>query len=75
MRQGFFEPKAFDKLFSNTPESCNRLRMEQRAGLSYQTDLENVKSEEIQKVIDAIIAGVPGAELKDRMTTLQSRKK
>jgi site-specific DNA recombinase len=52
----------------------NRLRMEQRAGLSgAKRELERVKRE-IQKVIEAIVDGAKGSELKDRMADLQNRK-
>jgi site-specific DNA recombinase len=48
--------------------------MEQRAGLSgAKRELEHVKRE-IQKVIEAIVDGVKGSELKDRMADLQNRK-
>jgi site-specific DNA recombinase len=48
--------------------------MEQRAGASAtKRELERVKRE-IQKVIDAIVDGVKGSELKDRMAQLQERK-
>jgi site-specific DNA recombinase len=48
--------------------------MEQRAGLISATrELERVKRE-IQKVIDAIVDGVKGSEVKDRMAELQDRK-
>jgi site-specific DNA recombinase len=69
MRTDFFEE--FCREFA---KEMNRLRMEQRAGASAsKRDLERVKRE-IQKVIDAIVDGVKGSELKDRMAQLQERK-
>jgi site-specific DNA recombinase len=69
MRKDFFEE--FCREFA---KEMNRLRMEQRAGLSSaKRELERVKRE-IQKVIDAIVDGVKGSELKDRMADLQNRK-
>jgi site-specific DNA recombinase len=69
MRKDFFEE--FCREFA---KEMNRLRMEQRAGLSgAKRELERVKRE-IQKVIEAIVDGVKGSELKDRMADLQNRK-
>jgi len=69
MRKDFFEE--FCREFAR---EMNRLRMEQRAGLSgAKRELERV-TREIQKVIEAIVDGVKGSELKDRMADLQNRK-
>jgi site-specific DNA recombinase len=69
LRKDFFEE--FCREFA---KEMNRLRMEQRAGVSAaKRELERVKRE-IQQVIDAIIDGVKGSELKDRMAQLQQRK-
>ena len=69
MRKDFFEE--FCREFA---KEMNRLRMEQRAGLtSAKRELGRVKHE-IQKVIDAIVDGVKGSEVKDRMAELQDRK-
>src|SRR5688572_31445852 len=62
MRKDFFEE--FCREFA---KEMNRLRMEQRAGLTgAKRELERVKRE-IQKVIEAIVDGVKGSELKERM--------
>jgi len=69
MRKDFFEE--FCREFA---KEMNRLRMEQRAGLTgNKRELERVKRD-IQKVIEAIVDGVKGSELKDRMADLQARK-
>ena len=69
MRKDFFEE--FCREFA---KEMNRLRMEQRAGLSSaKRDLERVKRD-IKKVIDAIKAGYAGPELKAEMDDLQARK-
>jgi site-specific DNA recombinase len=69
MRKDFFEE--FCREFA---KETNRLRMEQRAGLSAaKRDLERVKRD-IKKVIDAIKAGYAGPELKAEMDDLQVRK-
>src|SRR5205823_2688180 len=69
MRKDFFEE--FCREFA---KEMNRLRMEQRAGLSgAKRELERVKRE-IQKIVEAIVDGVKGSELKDRMADLQNRK-
>ena len=61
LRKDFFEEECRE-----FAKEMNRLRMEQRAGLSgAKRELERVKSE-IQKVIEAIEDGVRGPELKDR---------
>ena len=69
LRKDFFEE--FCREFA---KEMNRLRMEQRAGLSgAQRDLERVRRD-IQKVIEAIKAGYAGPELKSEMDALQVRK-
>jgi hypothetical protein len=69
MRKDFF-----DEFCREFAREMNRLRMEQRAGLTgAKRELERVKRE-IQKVIDAICQGVPGSEVKAHMTDLQDRK-
>jgi hypothetical protein len=69
MRKEFFEE--FCREFA---KEMNRLRMEQRAGLSgAKRELERVRRG-IQKVIDAIKAGYAGPELKSEMDDLQARK-
>lgn len=69
MRKDFFEE--FCREFA---KEMNRLRMEQRAGLTgAKRELERVKRG-IQKVIEAIKAGYAGPELKAEMDDLQARK-
>src|SRR5712692_5035301 len=69
MRKDFFEE--FCREFA---KEMNRLRMEQRAGLTgAKRELERVKRE-VQKVIDAIKEGYAGPELKAEMDGLQERK-
>ena len=69
MRKDFFEE--FCREFA---KEMNRLRMDQRAGLSSaKRDLERVKRD-IEEVIDAIKAGYAGPELKAEMDDLQARK-
>src|SRR5262245_51429634 len=69
LRKDFFEE--FCREFA---KEINRLRMEQRAGLSSaKRDLERVKRD-IRNVIDAIKAGYAGPELKAEMDDLQARK-
>ena len=69
MRKDFFEE--FCREFAR---EMNRLRMEQRAGLSgAKRELERVKRD-IQKVIEAIKAGFALPELKVEMDALQARK-
>jgi hypothetical protein len=69
MRKDFFE-----EFCCEFAKEMNQLRMEQRVGLTgAKRELERVKRE-IQKVIDAIVDGVKGSELKVRMAELQDRR-
>src|SRR5262245_16412280 len=69
MRKDFFEE--FCREFAR---EMNRLRMEQRAGLSgAKRDLERVKRD-IKKVIEAIKNGFAGPDLKAEWEALQERK-
>jgi len=69
LRKDFFEE--FCREFA---KEMNRLRMEQRAGLTgAKRELERVRRE-IEKVIDAIVQGYAGPELKARNDSLQERK-
>ncbi len=64
----------FEEFCRESAREMNRLRMEQRAGVSgAKRELERVRRE-IQKVIEAIVDGVKGSELKDRLADLQNRK-
>ncbi|QCO05777.1 hypothetical protein [Azospirillum argentinense] len=52
----------------------NRLRMEHNAALGgYTRELENA-TRELDKLIDAIVAGVPASRVKDRMHVLEARR-
>jgi site-specific DNA recombinase len=69
MRQEFFDE--FCREFAN---EMNRLRTEQRANLTAaERELGRVKRE-IEQVVDAIVEGMRGPEVKDRMARLQDRK-
>src|SRR2546428_1263889 len=69
MRKEFFEE--FCREFA---KEMNRLRMEQRAGLTApRRELVRLESRR-KKLVEAIVDGVKGSELKDRMAQLQDRK-
>src|SRR6266849_4075512 len=69
MRQEFF-----DEFCREFAKEMNRLRKEQRANLTAaERELGRVKRE-IEQVVDAIVDGMRGAEVKDRMARLQDRK-
>ncbi|MGB2715421.1 MAG: hypothetical protein WBC51_14665 [Vicinamibacterales bacterium] len=69
MRKDFFE-----EFCGEFAREMNRLRMEQRAGLSgAKRDLERVKRD-IKKVIEAIKNGFAGSDLKAEWDALQERK-
>lgn len=64
----------FEEFCQEFAKQMNRLRVEQRAGLSSaKRELERVRRE-IEQVIDAICGGVPDREVKGRMEKLQERK-
>jgi site-specific DNA recombinase len=55
-------------------EETNRLNRERRSnGDLWRTELEKTERE-LEKAIDAILAGIPPLKLKDRIETLESRK-
>ncbi|WP_265519334.1 recombinase family protein [Nitratireductor luteus] len=55
-------------------EETNRLNRERRSnGDAWRTDLEKT-DRELEKAVDAILAGVPPLKLKDRIEKLESRK-
>ena len=69
MRQEFF-----DEFCREFAKEMNRLRMVQRANLTAaERELGRVRRE-IEQVVDAIVDGMRGAEVKDRMARLQDRK-
>ena len=74
MKERFFEADASTEFCTGFTEELNRLRREQRAGLSVtKREMERVKRE-IQKVVEAIKAGFALPELKVEMDALQLRK-
>jgi len=55
-------------------EETNRLNRERRAnGNAWRRELEKTERE-LEKAVDAILAGIPPLKLKDRIETLESRK-
>src|SRR5262245_55798044 len=70
----FFESGTFQVFCEEITSAVNEARMELRAGASSaKRELERVRAE-IQKVIEAIKAGFPPADLKEEMENLQARK-
>jgi site-specific DNA recombinase len=69
MRRDFFEE--FCREFA---KEMNRLRMEQRAGLtSAQRELARIEARR-EKLVESIMEGVPGAQVKDELIAIGDRK-
>ena len=74
LRERFFVGDTFAEFCAAFTAETNRIRIEQRASLSsIKHELAHVKHD-IEKVIDAIVQGYAGPELKERMAALQVRK-
>ena len=74
LRERFFVGDTFAEFCAAFTAETNRIRIEQRASLSsIKRELAHVKHD-IEKVIDAIVQGYAGPELKERMAALQVRK-
>lgn len=69
MRQDFF-----DEFCREFAKEMNRLRMEQRAGLtSAQRELARIEARR-KKLVESIMEGVPGAQVKDELIAIGDRK-
>ena len=69
MRQDFF-----DEFCREFAKEMNRLRMEQRAGLtSAQRELARMEARR-KKLVESIMEGVPGAQVKDELIAIGDRK-
>jgi hypothetical protein len=67
-------PELFKEFCFEFTREVNRLRMERDAdAINRRDELERV-DRELDKAIDAILAGVPGEKLKDRIGYLEDRK-
>jgi len=70
----FYESGPFQVFCEEFTAAVNEARMELRAGASSaKRELERVRRE-IERVIEAIKAGLPPADLKEEMETLQALK-
>ncbi|KXV03081.1 resolvase, partial [Acetobacter cerevisiae] len=68
------DPALFKEFCDAFTREVNRLRMEKRADLlSLKSELPKIERE-LDKAIQAILDGVPGSRLKDRIGQLESRK-
>ena len=69
LRQDFF-----DEFCREFAKEMNRLRMEQRAGLtSAQRELARIEARR-KKLVESIMEGVPGGQVKDELIALGDRK-
>src|SRR5580704_298466 len=74
LKDKLMRQEVFDEFCREFAKEMNRLRMDQRANLTAaERELGRVKRE-IEQVVDAIVDGMRGPEVKDRMARLQDRK-
>ena len=75
LRRNLMAPELFAEFCAEFTREINRLRLEGRAGLDdAHSELAKI-DRELDRAVQAILDGVPGAKLKDRMTVLEARKK
>jgi site-specific DNA recombinase len=68
------DPVAFEEFCAGFREAQNQDRMQQRGRIAVTKREFDRVTRDIQRVIDAILAGISGVELKAKMEDLQSRK-
>jgi len=68
------DPIAFEEFCAGFREAQNPARMEQPERIAATKREFDRVTRDIQKIIEAILAGIPGDELKAKMEELQSRK-
>ena len=74
LRTQLMEPELFKAFCDEFTREVNRLRMERDADIiNRRKELERV-DRELDKAIQAILDGVPGAKLKDKIGVLEERK-
>ena len=74
LRTHLMEPELFKAFCDEFTREVNRLRMERDADIIHRRkELERIERE-LDKAIQAILDGVPGAKLKDRIGGLEARK-
>ena len=74
LQEKLLRKDCFEEFCREFAKEMNRLRMEQRAALSgAKRELDRVKRD-LEKVIEAIVQGYAGPELKAHMDALQERK-
>ena len=74
LRTHLMEPELFKAFCDEFTREVNRLRMERDADIIHRRkELERIERE-LDKAIQAILDGVPGAKLKDRIGALEARK-
>ena len=74
LRTHLMEPELFKTFCDEFTREVNRLRMERDAQIiSHKRELERV-DRELDKAVQAILDGVPGSKLKDKIGGLEARK-
>jgi site-specific DNA recombinase len=74
VQEKLLNQELFDEFCDEFTREMNRLRMEHRAGLSAaERDIERIETRR-KKLIEMVMDGVPGAEVKDEMITNAARR-
>ena len=74
LRTHLMEPDLFEQFCEEFAREVNRLRMEHSAETIARTRERERIERELDKAIQAILDGVPGAQLKDKIGRLEDRK-
>jgi hypothetical protein len=74
LRTHLMEPKLFKEFCDEFTREVNRLRIERGADVKAQKRELERTDRELDKAVQAILDGVPGAKLKDRIGALKARK-
>ncbi|MCP3460302.1 hypothetical protein [Bradyrhizobium sp. CCGUVB23] len=74
LRTHLMEPELFKEFCQEFTREVNRLRIERGADIEAQRRELERTDRELDKAIQAILEGVPGAKLKDKIGALEARK-
>ena len=74
LQKHLMDPALFKEFCEEFTQTVNRLRMERSAGLIAQRKELDRTLRDLDRAIQAILDGVPGIQLKDRIGALEARK-
>jgi len=74
LRKHLMDPDLFKEFCEEFTQAVNRIRMERSANLVAQRKELDRTQRELDRAIQAILDGVPGIQLKDRIGALEARK-